>query len=107
MEKEPRVVITLEAQVTGETDLKTGIAIHGTPSLTDLMAVATTFNAMLACEIEAASKEIGVTLDANAIIRKVADWAPSLTEQYKKQNAEHEADSSEGQTEAKDPEGQA
>lgn len=62
MEKEPRVVITLEAQVTGETDLKTGIAIHGTPS---------------------------------------------LTEQYKKQNAEHEADSSEGQTEAKDPEGQA
>lgn len=106
MEKEPRVVVTLEAQVTGDSDLKTGIAIKGTPNLTDLMAVATTFSAMLACEIAEASKEIGVALDANEIIRKVADWAPSLTEQYKKQNAEREDDSSEEPAEAQDSETQ-
>ena len=73
-----------EATKTDTKRLSAKINIQGTPSTHDLMAMAATLNAMLACEIERIGSETKYPISACAVIDSIARNMPKLVEMHRK-----------------------
>lgn len=79
-----KVKLTTEVTKTDTKRLRAKINIQGTPSIHDLMAMAATLNAMLACEIERIGSETGHPISACAVTDGIARNMPKLVEMHRK-----------------------